>query len=165
MQRRRIGLHMNIAGAVMRIGTICLASILLAVPPAQAADLGTLDGTWDGTLSAVDRSQQIASYGVRIVIAGANAHVFTLYANGIFQEVKPGKFHVSRLGPNGIVAAIDSGQDNEGTWVETWNYTVTLKQKDTLIVNFCGTVNNVDLPLTSDHSKFAEVDAGELKRT
>jgi hypothetical protein len=60
---------------------------------------------------------------------------------------------------------MEQGQDNEGTWVETWAYVVTLKSRDTLIANFYRVVNNVDLPLSVDHSKFSEAQAGELSRT
>lgn len=44
-------------------------------------------------------------------------------------------------------------------------FVVTLKTRDALIANFYRVVNNVDLPLSVDHSKFSEAQAGELTRT
>jgi hypothetical protein len=152
----------------LRLLAIAVA-IVFAVLPAQAADLGTLDGTWEGTLAVVPVPNSPGpehTYTIRIVIGGMKASVFTQsVSDGPFREVKPGVFRVARLGPNGVVLAMEQGQDNEGTWVETWAYVVTLKSRDTLIANFYRVVNNVDLPLSVDHSKFSEAQAGELSRT
>ncbi|MEA2786896.1 MAG: hypothetical protein QOF71_3000 [Candidatus Eremiobacteraeota bacterium] len=152
----------------LRLLAIAVA-IVFAALPAQAADLGTLDGTWQGTLAVVpvpNSPGPTHTYTIRIVIAGVNASVFTQsVSDGPFRAVKPGLFRVARLGPNGVVLAMEQGQDNEGTWVETWAYVVTLKSPDTLIANFYRVVNNVDLPLSVDHSKFSEAQAGELSRT
>jgi hypothetical protein len=47
--------------------------------------------------------------------------------------------------------------------VETWNFTVTQKDKDTLLVDYVRVVNN--LGLTADiNGKFATRGYGELKR-
>ncbi len=156
------------SGVLLRILVFGFAFMFVALPVRAADDLGTLDGTWEGSLAVIGAPGFKAPgppYVIRIVIAGTAAHVFGRYRSGDpYQEVKPGAFHVSRLGPNGVVVAMDSGNDNEGTWVETWNFTVTLKQRDTLIAVFCRTVNNLNLPLSVDHSKFTETQAGELNR-
>ncbi len=150
---------------------ILLVGCALAIGPvgSRAADLGSLDGVWEGDLGAVNVPGAIGPprlYTVRIVISGANASVFAHdVTGGPFQEVKHGAFHVTRLGPNGIVYAVDSGGDADGTWVETWNFTVTLKQNDKLIINLCRMVNNIDLPTSVKYSKFTENEAGELTRT
>jgi len=155
----QIRLFILLIGCVLNFGAL----------PARAQDLGSLDGTWEGSLAAVTVPGAAGPprlYTVHIVIAGTIAHVFAHdTTGGPFQELKPGAFHVSRLGPNGVIVAIDSGQDDEGTWVETWNFAVTLKRHDTLIVNLYRIVNNVNLPLNVDHSKFTEAEAGELART
>ncbi len=156
----------------LRILSIGCALIFGALP-AEAQDIGTLDGTWEGTLTVVTVPTTVGParpYTVRIVMDGTNARVFGHdttggpFVAGPFQEIKPGRFHVARLGPNAIVASMDSGRDAEGTWVETWSFVVTLKQRDTLITNLYRVVNNVDLPLSVDHSKFTEAEAGELVR-
>jgi len=79
-------------------------------------------------------------------------------------EVKPGRFKVERVAANMIVFAIDSGKDNEGVWVETWAFAITQKDRNTLITNLYRVVNNTDLPLNIDYSKFSSAKAGELKR-
>ena len=137
--------------------------------PAQAADLGVHDDTWEGTLAVApvpNSPGPTHTFTIRIVIAGVKASVFTQsVSDGPFREVTPGVFRVARLGPNGVILAMEQGQDNEGTWVETWAYAVTLKSPDTLIANFYRVVNNVDLALSVDHSKFSEAQAGEFLRT
>jgi hypothetical protein len=55
-------------------------------------------------------------------------------------------------------------RDNEGTWVETWVFAVTQKDRETLIAGFLRLVNNNDLPLSVDHSKFSGAETGELQR-
>jgi hypothetical protein len=60
--------------------------------------------------------------------------------------------------------AIDSGKDNDGVWVETWAFVITQKDRNTLITNLYRVVNNTDLPLNIDYSKFSSAKAGELKR-
>jgi len=150
-----------------------VSALIFGGLPAQAQDIGTLDGTWEGSLTVVAVPTTVGArpYTVRIVIDGTNAHVFAHdtpggpFAAGSFQEVKPGKFHVARLGPNAIVASMDSGRDAEGTWVETWSFVVTLKQRDRLITNLYRVVNNVDMPPGANQSKFTEAEAGELVRT
>lgn len=78
--------------------------------------------------------------------------------------MKPGNFRVERHLTNAIVMAINSGLDNEGLWVETWAYVVTPKDRNTLIANLVRVVNNNNLPLTNDHSKFSSALIGELQR-
>ena len=154
--------------ALSRLTLIGVAFVFTALP-AQAQDLGSLDGTWEGSLvvgAAPSWSGESRPYTVRMTIAGATARVFARYGNsGPFQELKPGAFHLTRHGPNGVIAALDQGQDDDGTWVETWAFAVTLKTRDALITNLYRVVNNVDLPLSVSRSKFTEAQAGELFRT
>ncbi len=140
--------------------------VALIALPAWALDLGSVDGTWEGTLGAVNGPglyDQTKPMTLRIVIAGASARVF-LIKDGNPLEVKPNAFRVARLDPSAVILAIDSGHDKDGTWVETWNFAVTLKDQKTLITNFYRTVNNVDLPSTHRYGKFSVAVAGELIR-
>ena len=148
-----------------RILAILFAFVLTALP-AAAQSLASLNGTWEGSLR-VTGSQgdvDVQPYKVRIVIAGAAARVF-VESGSQFQEVKPGVFRVGGLGPSAIIVALDSGGDNEGTWYETWDFAVTLKDSNTLMTNLSRIVNNADLPLSSTHSKFSVAAMGELLRT
>jgi hypothetical protein len=66
---------------------------------------------------------------------------------------------------NALVFASSAGADAEGQWVETWDFLLTQKNPETLIVCFSRIVNNLDAPETQDFSKFFIVIAGELRRT
>ena len=79
-------------------------------------------------------------------------------------EVKRGEFRVFPYMTNAVVFASDSGNDEEGTWVETWNFTLTLKDSNAMLADYSRIVNNLALPLSSDHSKFGVQAFGELKR-
>lgn len=166
-----------------RYGLFGIAALVLS--PAAAPAWGTQDqpktpaempaqrfnGTWEGQLSPVDSRDlrttdrsKLAPATVQLIIEEPDARVFAKSADGKLEEVKPGEFKVARRISNGAIMAIDSGTDDDGTWVETWLFAVTAKDKDTLLVELVRQVNNVNLPLTTDYSKFANTWAGELKR-
>ena len=128
---------------------------------------GSFDGSWEGDLTFLQgatlsqKEQTKARY--RISIQGMKVRVFVIRPEDV-KEIKPGKFHVDNLMTNAVVYAMESGHDNEGTWVETWVFTLTQIDKDTVLTNFSRMVNNLDLPPASDHSKFAKEAAGTLRR-
>jgi hypothetical protein len=155
---RRIHLPIFVIAAALMFGTL----------PASGRPLGTIDGTWQGSLTGISGAtlaKSSSSFTIRIVVAGTAAQVFVQDNDGSFQEVKPGRFHAVQLGPSGMIAAIDSGHDNDGEWFETWDFAVTLKDHNTLIANFYRVVNNADLPLSIRDSTFSTGAAGELLRT
>jgi hypothetical protein len=159
-------------------GTILLAPVWVdaakAGPGGQAGGQGTelnkaeqvpVDGTWEGTLGIIMGSRLLTkgdTLPFRLIIKGRTAQVFV--GTDLTREVKPGKFKVEQLGPNAVIFANDSGQDNDGTWVETWVLVVTLKDSKTLITNYYRVVNNLDMPLSKSSSKFSQGYSGELKR-
>jgi hypothetical protein len=152
---------------IVRRILIGIASAVVALP-AWAQDLGTLDGTWQGSLGPINGPnlfKMTEPHIVRIVITGSNAKVYKSTKDGAFTEVKPGAFHVVQLQTNAIIYAINSGSDNEGTWVQTWEYAVTLKDRNTLITNWIDVVNNINVPLSVDHSKFTAAASGDLVRS
>lgn len=132
-----------------------------------SADSGGLDGSWEGELTFLQGANlnqtQPRTGRYRITIQGTSVRVYFILSDDV-KEVKSGKFHMEDLMTNAVIFAMDSGKDDEGTWVETWVFSLTEKDKDTLLVNFSRMVNNIDLPLTSEHSKFAKEATGELKR-
>jgi len=129
------------------------------------ASLAALDGTWEGEMKSIDLKGdgKTTTGWNRLVIKGKQAQVFYKKDDKII-EVKAGHFRVERHLTNAIVFAIDSALDDDGIWVETWTFTVTPKDRDTLIVNHVRVVNNVNLPLTRDYSKFSVIRTGELLR-
>ena len=135
-----------------------------------SADFGGLDGAWEGDLTflqgATPHQTQPKTGRYRITIQGTTVRVYVILSDDV-REVKSGRFHMEDLMTNAVIFAIfatDSGKDDEGTWVRHWMFSLTEKDKDTLLVNLSRMVNNVDLPLTSDHSKFANEAIGELRR-
>ncbi len=149
------------------IGIVVIAAFLnvLLLWRAAAEDFGSLDGTWEGDLKSVDLTGEgkVTTSWRRIIIQDGQARVFYKRDEKI-NEVKPGKFRVERQLTNAVIVAIDSGHDNEGTWVETWAFAVTQKDKNTLITNFMRQVNNINLPLSVSYSKFSAAATGELSR-
>jgi len=149
------------------IGIVVIAAFLngLLLWQAAAEDFSSLDGTWEGDLKSIDLTGEgkATTSWRRIIIQDGQARVFYKRDEKI-NEVKPGKFRVERQLINAVIVAIDSGNDNEGTSVETWAFAVTQKDKNTLITNFMRQVNNINLPLSVGHSKFSAAATGELSR-
>jgi TonB family protein len=131
------------------------------------ANFGSFDGSWEGDLTflqgATLSQKESTTARYRITIQDTDVHVYSLRSDGL-KEIKPGKFHIEHVMTNAVLYAMDSGRDEEGTWVETWVFALTQKDADNLLANFSRLVNNVDLPLTNDHSKFAKEVTGELRR-
>ena len=86
---------------------------------AAAEDFGSLDGTWEGDLKRIDltgEGKSTTAWWRRIIIEGGRGRVFYKSDEKI-NEAKPGKFRVERRLANAVIVAINSGNDNEGTWV------------------------------------------------
>ena len=135
----------TLLAVVAFIGVVCLTNPICAQP------LEALDGTWEGSLGPAQGpglTPLTKPMVVRIVISGTKGQVFIRRNGGAMDEVKPGAFRIMRLKSNAIVAAIDSGKDKDGTWVESWDFAVTLKDPTTLIADWYRIVNNVDQPLS-----------------
>jgi len=158
---------------------ITLRSILMIATglsfsfPSVGREVGSLEGTWEGKLEVIDgssnRNKQSDSFErtkaayakspFRIRFRDQSASVYFGET-----EVKPGSFHTQIYMTNAVVFATDTGEDNDGQWVETWDFAVTKKNPETLIACFSRVVNNLDLP-DGNNSKFFVVLVGELHRT
>jgi hypothetical protein len=140
----------------------------VALPPSRqvkAEDFGPLNATWEGSLSPINGAGLVASdkpLPIRMIVRDDRAQVFT--GENFEVEVKPGKFKVERTATNMIAFAIDSGEDKDGVWVETWAFVITQKDRDTLITGFYRVVNNTAKPANAPDSKFAIAKTGEFKR-
>lgn len=148
------------------IGIFLGSNLLLA--SAQSVDaqgLDGLDGIWQGTLKVVSTSNITASmdfeeHPCRLEINGENVRVF-FRGN----EVKAGAFLIKRHMTNAVISATDSGQDADGTWVETWAFAVTQKDQAILTVSLSWLVNNIDLPVSNQISKLTATAVGEFRET
>jgi hypothetical protein len=72
--------------------------------------------------------------------------------------------HFNRLETNATATSLDSGNDEDGHWVETWSFAMTLEDRDHMILHWTRIVNNVNLPLDKKISKFSVVEMGKLLR-
>lgn len=154
-------------GILSLVGALAIAWGLSLLTPmqAQALDFGSVIGTWEGSLNPVNGPGLVASdkrLPIRMIVRDDGAQVFT--GETFEVEAKPGKFKVERTATNMIVFEIDTGEDNDGVWVETWAFVTTQKDRDTLITNFYRVVNNTEMPMSARDSKFSTAKAGELKR-
>jgi hypothetical protein len=149
------------------VWAVCFS--IFSICYSHAQNIGAVDGTWEGRLSwaaAPGLSEGPASnlgFSFRVVIRNTAVQVFTL-KGAAAEEVKPGSFRLVRLGTNALVVAIDSGKDDDGTWVETWAFALTVKDNNTLSSIWLRQVNNNNLPPGVEDSKFSVVQAGEFKR-
>jgi hypothetical protein len=159
---------MRSAGAFTRL-LVCLIAISfasIAAAPATEPDFGPVNGVWEGSLGPVNGGGLARSdkpLPVRLTIQGSTARVFV--GAGFGDEVKPGNFVVQRLMTNLVVYAMDSDSDDDGTWVESWVFALTQKDRNTLIANFYRVVNNLNVPLSNTQSKFSVGMTGELRRS
>ena len=139
---------------------------------AAHAELGdALNGAWEGSLSGLsgavidDYSHHSARF--RITIAGDEVHVFTPAEQGAgYEEVKPGDFHIVRLGNSALIHALDNSPAaplGQG-WVESWNLSVTLDGADTLACVFTRQVNNHQMRPDESGAVFSAAFSGELHR-
>jgi hypothetical protein len=171
------------------IGLALIVGVLFAVSGAVArADddpfMGGFDGRWQGEMAVIDMTPydpgasapSVKTRKVQIVINGASAHVFYFYdKTNSWNEVKAGEFVLAVHKTNAVLYATDSSEDvydktGSGGWVETWNYTLTHKDRDSLYVTFVRAVNNyLEPPDKKDDAghregRFFVVAFGEMRR-
>jgi len=145
------------------------AGILFSVPSVGQDVVGSFEGTWEGKLEVVDTKgsrsydRTKAAYGeslFAIAIHGQRANVYFGET-----EVKPTSFQAQTYMTNAVVFATDTGYQSGRQWVETWDFALTQKNSETLIVAFSRVVNNLDLAEGESNSKFYVVAVGEFRRT
>jgi hypothetical protein len=153
-----------------RIHAVCIAGLLLAGcatvtprPDALTVDCAALAGPWAGSLlvaKATGPGEADDELKLRLVFAGDVPRVY-IEERGHWMEAKPGSFRSRCLGPTAIVHALDSGRDDDGTWVEGWTLTVTTRDADSLLARWTRVVNNID---SKKAGKFASGATGVLER-
>ena len=133
----------------------------------SAQDVASIDGTWEGRLDWVHAPGLLAReypFQVwRIVLQGNSAKLFII-RDGKPQEVHPGTWKVERLESNVLIHTVTSGSDSDGRWIETSSFVLLKRDPETLGVITAGAVNNTREPLTSDISKYFQVQTGNFHR-
>ena len=156
------------------LSILLITTGILFARPITARDLGSFDGTWEGKLEVVNGTSSKdkdsdsyertkAAYGKSLFKLTIHGQRATVYFGET--EVKPGLFQAQVYMTNAVVFASDSGEDNDGHWVETWDFVVTQKDPETLLVVFSRVVNNLSAPGQPQRSKFSVVAVGEFRRT
>jgi len=79
-------------------------------------------------------------------------------------NINPGKFTFVRVSTNAIATSIDAGKDEDGLWVETWVFAMTLIDPDRMLVHWTRMVNNTDMANGQKGSKFSSAGMGEFTR-
>lgn len=143
---------------------ICMAALAgCATSRADIVPTGlTLDGSWQGTLKISEDPEDVIH--LRLLITYEIARVWT-YERGVWFEAKPGSFRMSRHKSNAVIYATDSELDADGTWVESWAIVATPRSSEELLVVWSRVVNNWDMPLDNESSKFSSHASGVLYRT
>jgi hypothetical protein len=132
----------------------------------------SFDGVWQGVIH-FDKEAFLSKEGTpadgttfRIEIHGPVVRVFYIEPTGPgeLQEFMPGAFHIAPVISNAVIFGTHFAPPSSLYWVETWVFTTTLKDQNTLLVQYSRVVNNVGMPPDQDGSKFATRGYGEFKR-
>jgi hypothetical protein len=176
-----LGLHYG-TGDESRTRDLMIKAACAGYPPAQellraatgsetggnrCAQPDSLDGFWEGTLAITarqnDRSPRQDPVVTRLTLDGDAARVRVL-VRGTWEDVKPGFFQVRRHQASAVIHAINNGWDDDGNWIETWVFSVTLVDHDHLRAVYHRVVNNVHVDRQDDQAVWWYMAAGDLKR-
>jgi hypothetical protein len=143
-------------------------------PSAESSALrsASYDGLWTGATRCLYDpglvSENECDIGLTVNILGDTFQVQQTLRNIRGGETKldlnSPRVLFMRLATNAVATAIDSGNDEDGSWVETWSFVMTLKSPDKMIVHWTRVVNNMDMPVDLKASKFSAAGMGELNR-
>jgi hypothetical protein len=155
---------------VVFIAILAFVSGIAFLHPTVGQGSSQLEGTWQGKLEVVysgaskdpESDERVrAAYAKSPFKISINGQVARVYFGGL--EVKPDLFQFQPYVTNAVIFASSAGEDNDGKWVETWNFTLTEKNSETIIACLSRVVNN--LGETSNGGKFALFAVGEFHRT
>ena len=165
---------------VISIVLACAAAMPVATPAHAQAGAATstplraasYDGTWNGSIKCLYDPglwpEDECDIGLGFNIKGQDFRVRQTVRSKkgevTTSDVNPGGFSLTRLATNAVAVSIEQGKDDEGTWVETWNFVMTLKDPNHMIVHWTRVVNNLDMPAEKKGSKFSSVGMGVLVR-
>lgn len=165
---------------VISIALMSGAMLSAALPCAQAGRAAqstqlraaSYDGTWNGAVKCLYDPglwpEDECDIGLSFDIKGKDFRVRQTVRSKkgevTTSEVNPGRFGLTRLATNAVAVSIEQGEDEDGTWVETWTFTMTLKDANHMIVHWTRVVNNLDIPADKKGSKFSSVGMGVLVR-
>jgi len=125
-------------------------------------------GTWEGSLEGNNGSHFSNSVGrqlkVRIVIIAQNDVSVFFLEEDKWVEINHGLFKIAQWGPHALLVSISSGDDQDGTWVESFSSTLAYIDDNTIVAYWLRTVSNISLPTTDKNYQWARSFSGALNR-
>lgn len=124
--------------------------------------LFNLAGEWRGVLEPLHGNYldpRDWKLELKFLISGEQAHVYIRRGED-WQEVKPGKFRISRHKTNAIIHSIDSG----GGWVESWIFSISRYDQDSINVYGNRIINNFKQPAESTSARITYAATARFKR-
>lgn len=154
--------------------TFATVSTNVQIAPTEAAKLraASYDGKWAGTIKCVYDPglwpEEECDFGLTFEIKGNLLSVGYVTKDKTGKETTStiglGKFQFVRLSTNAVAIMLNTGNDEDGTWVETWSFAMTLSDPDHMTVHWTRIVNNIDMSKSEKGSKFSSAGMGELVR-
>ena len=133
-----------IGGLLLVVGLQACRSVPTAGPPTPGS---AIDGTWEGSLRFGGLSEDGQGWkwleetsGLRLVVRGESVDVYLNDGESWLRVDKP--FRRTSHRTNTVISAIDDGQDQDGSWVETLTLAVSQINWRTLEVTLSRQVNN-----------------------
>ncbi len=146
----------------------CVTSIALPVkdvPEVLLIPDEKLNGEWEGTIFFKDSISKMNQQVFHLTVDSAGVKFFEKNTvTGVWAETMPRLYQISRHGSNAVIQATDSGNDEDGNWVETWVLVVTRISINELKVEWVRMVNNVALPSSDPKKVFSHGGSGTFKR-
>jgi hypothetical protein len=131
-------------------------------PVASQNILFNLNGEWRGVLQPLHGSYldpRDWKLELKLFIAASQARVY-IRRGEQWQEVKPGKFRITRHKTNAIIHGIDSGSG----WVESWVFSVSRHDRDSINVYGNRIINNFRQPAEVQSARITYGATGRFKR-
>jgi hypothetical protein len=128
-----------------------------------------LRGDWRGTLviaNAPDSHDDLEWRNpnrFRFVVSESSVRVYA-WDNETWRETKPGTFDITTYETSAVITSITSGTDEDGVWVETWSFAVTVIDSDHLRAMFQRQVNNKDMKRDDPAATWGQIAFGILER-
>lgn len=140
--------------------------------PGMQLRAASYDGTWKGKVNCLHDPgiwpEDECAAQFTLVIRGPSIDVEQVIRSKKGTEttskINPGRFKFVRVSSNAVALSIESGADEDGTWVETWSFVMTLEDPEHMLVHWTRVVNNLDIPKGKTGSKFSSVGMGEFSR-
>ena len=151
--------------AVFIVCTACSVAASAKAPPIAQQ----LQGQWQGTLRRAKLPEAGQNFDwssparIRIDITAANISVY-VWNDEKWREIKPRTFGVTFFDTNAVITSITSGRDEDGTWVETWSFALSVIDSHRVHASFQRQVNNKDLKRDDPNAAWGEIAFGTFER-